>query len=316
VSKLVPPVPPQRLVIASRESRLAMWQAGHVRDLLVALYPDCEIRIDGMSTEGDRIQDRALYEIGGKALFIKELEHALLEGRADIAVHSLKDVPMILPEPFALAAVLPREDPRDAFVSNRYAEFDALPDGAVVGTSSLRRGAQLRARRPGLVVRALRGNVNTRLAKLDAGDYDAILLAAAGLKRLGLADRIRQVVAPTVCLPAAGQGALGIEIRADRADLAAWLAPLADAATTSQVAAERAVSRDLGGSCRVPLAAYCEPVGQGLLLRGRVAAEDGHVLLEASASSADASIEAAERIGAEVAAALRAQGAEQWLGSS
>ncbi len=293
-----------------------MWQAEHVRDLLRALHPGCEIRIDGMTTEGDRVLDRALHEIGGKGLFIKELEHALLDGRADLAVHSLKDVPMTLPAPFALAAVLPREDPRDAFVSNRYAGLDALPDGAVVGTSSLRRAAQVRARRPGLEVRALRGNVNTRLAKLDAGDYDAILLAAAGLKRLGLADRIRQVVAPTICLPAAGQGALGIEIRADRADMAAWLAPLADTATTVQVAAERAVSRDLGGSCRVPLAAYCEPQGQGLLLRGRVAAEDGHVLLEAVASSDEASIEAAERIGAEVAAALRAQGAEQWLGSS
>src|SRR5690606_25372608 len=192
----------------------------------------------------------------------------------------------------------------------------ALPDGAVVGTSSLRRAAQLRALRPGLRVQALRGNVNTRLAKLDAGEYDAILLAAAGLKRLGLVQRIRQVVPPTTCLPAAGQGALGIEIRADRSELARWLAPLADAATTAQVTAERTVSRALGGSCRVPLAAYCEPMGDGLLLRGRVAAEDGHVLLEASASSEEASIEAAQRIGAEVAAALRDQGAEQWLGSS
>jgi len=293
-----------------------MWQAEHVRDLLRALYPGCEVRIDGMTTEGDRIQDRALYEIGGKALFIKELEHALLEGRADLAVHSLKDVPMVLPGPFRLAAILAREDPRDAFVSNRHADLASLPDGAVVGTSSLRRSAQIRARRPGLQVRPLRGNVNTRLAKLDAGEFDAILLAAAGLKRLGLAERIRQVVPPTECLPAAGQGALGIEIRADRADVAQWLAPLADAASTAHVTAERAVARELGGSCRVPLAAYCEPVGGGLYLRGRVAAEDGHVLLEASASSDEASIEAAERIGAEVAAALRAQGAEQWLGSS
>lgn len=293
-----------------------MWQAEHVRELLLALYPGCDVRIDGMTTEGDRIQDRALYEIGGKALFIKELEHALLEGRADLAVHSLKDVPMILPGPFRLAAVLAREDPRDAFVSNRHAELAALPDGAIVGTSSLRRSAQIRARRPGLQVRALRGNVNTRLAKLDAGEFDAILLAAAGLKRLGLADRIRQVVPPTECLPAAGQGALGIEIRADRTDLAQWLVPLVDAASTAHVTAERAVARDLGGSCRVPLAAYCEPAGDGLFLRGRVASEDGSVLLEASASSDEASIEAAERIGAEVAAALRAQGAERWLGSS
>jgi hydroxymethylbilane synthase len=293
-----------------------MWQAEHVRELLRALHPGCEIRIEGVSTEGDRILDRALYEIGGKALFIKELEHALLEGRADLAVHSLKDVPMILPAPFALVAVLLREDPRDAFVSNRFAGLDALPDGSVVGTSSLRRAAQLRAQRPGLQVRALRGNVNTRLAKLDAGDYDAIVLAAAGLKRLGLAQRIRQILAPTDCLPAAGQGALGIEIRADRTDLAAWLAPLADTSTTVQVTAERAVSRELGGSCRVPLAAYCEPRGSGLLLRGRVAAEDGHVMLEASASSDESTIDAAERIGAEVAAALRAQGAEKWLGSS
>lgn len=293
-----------------------MWQAEHVRDRLRALYPDCDVRIEGMTTEGDRILDRALYEIGGKALFVKELEQALLDGRADLAVHSLKDVPMLLPPPFALAAIMSREDPRDAFVSNRYAGLDEMPDGTVLGTSSLRRAAQARARRPGLVVRALRGNVNTRLRRLDDGEYDAILLAVAGLTRLGLGERVRQFVEPDVCLPAAGQGALGIEIRADRDDLARWLRPLADPATTAQVRAERAVSRELGGSCRVPLAAYCLPRGEGLWLRARVAAEDGHVVLEAEAASTEATVEAAERIGLEVAAALRAQGAEQWLGSS
>ena len=312
-----PDGPPARIVIASRESRLAMWQAEHVRDRLRALYPACEVSILGMTTEGDRVLDRALNEIGGKGLFIKELEVALLEGRADIAVHSLKDVPMELPEPFALGAIMKREDPRDAFVSARWGSLEELPAGAKVGTSSLRRAAQIRHRFPGLEVLPLRGNVNTRLAKLDAGQYDAIILAAAGLKRLGLADRIRSIVPPSLSLPAAGQGALGIEILAARDDLARALAPLADARTTTEVHAERAVSRALGGSCRVPLAAFCvaEPGGP-LKLVARVAAEDGSAMAEAVAEDSEHSVEAAERIGARAAQSLLEQGAARWLGSS
>jgi len=307
--------PPSRLVIASRESSLAMWQAEHVRDLLKGLYPACSVEILGMTTEGDRVLDRALNEIGGKGLFIKELEVALLEGRADLAVHSLKDVPMEMPEQFVLAAVLHREDPRDAFVSNNFADLESLPPGARLGTSSLRRAAQIRSRFPHLEIRSLRGNVNTRLAKLDRDDHDAIVLAAAGLKRLGFAHRIRSIIAPEVSLPAAGQGALGIETGSDRPDVAQWLAPLVDAASTAQVSAERVVSRLLGGSCRVPLAAFCVPDGKsGLRLTARVAAEDGSEVLEAVALSDSDSVAAAEKIGAQVAQALIAQGAERWLG--
>ncbi|MFT3804203.1 MAG: hydroxymethylbilane synthase [Burkholderiaceae bacterium] len=301
---------PSRLVIASRESRLAMWQAEHVQARLRALYPRCRVDILGMTTEGDRTLDRALNEIGGKGLFTKELEHALLDGRADLAVHSLKDVPMLLPDGFALAAILSREDPRDAFVSNRYDSLAALPAGARVGTSSLRRAAQIRSRFPALTVLPLRGNVNTRLAKLDADAYDAIVLAAAGLKRLGLASRIRQVLPPSDSLPAAGQGALGIEILGPRDDLRAWLAPLNDAATQAQVRAERAVSRALGGSCRVPLAAYCEPrPGGGLSLRARVASLDGSRVLEAGGQTDGDSIDEAEALGQRVSAELIGQGA-------
>jgi len=309
--------PPERLVIASRESRLAMWQAEHVRDRLRELYPACEVEILGMTTEGDRVLDRALNEIGGTGLFITELEVALLERRADLAVHSLKDVPMEVAAPFALSAILKREDPRDAFVSLHYASLEALPPGARVGTSSLRRAAQVRRSFPGLQVLPLRGNVNTRLAKLDDGQYDAIILAAAGLKRLGLADRIRAIVPPMLSLPAAGQGALGIETLADRPELAAWLAPLADIRTAVEVAAERAVSRILGGSCRVPLAAWCvtEPDG-GLKLVARVAAEDGSEMAETTECSAQADFAAAEAIGARAAQHLLDQGAARWLGSS
>jgi len=209
----------KQLVIATRESALALWQAEHVKARLQALYPDLEIQLLGMTTQGDRILDVTLNKIGGKGLFVKELETALAEGRADLAVHSLKDVPMHLPEGFALAAILQREDPRDALVSNHYASLEALPAGAVVGTSSLRRESQLRARFPHLVVKPLRGNVQTRLRKLDEGEFDAIVLAAAGLKRLGLTERIRLELSPEQSLPAVGQGALGIEIRADREDV-------------------------------------------------------------------------------------------------
>ncbi|NCN70118.1 MAG: hydroxymethylbilane synthase [Rhodoferax sp.] len=240
--------------IATRESRLAMWQAEHVQALLKGLGH--QVNLLGMTTLGDQILDRALSQVGGKGLFVKELEVALEEKRADLAVHSLKDVPMELPEGFSLACVMEREDPRDAFVSNNYANLDALPQGAVVGTSSLRRVALLRAVRPDLKIEALRGNLDTRLRKLDDGLYDAIVLAAAGLKRLGLSERIRAVFDTSVMLPAAGQGALGIETRSDRADVMQALSPLVHQTSWLAVAAERAVSRAMGGSCSMPLAAY------------------------------------------------------------
>jgi hydroxymethylbilane synthase len=242
------------IVIATRESRLAMWQAEHVKSLLE--QRGHKVTLLGMTTRGDQILDRSLSKVGGKGLFVKELEVALEEGHADIAVHSLKDVPMDLPAGFVLACVMEREDPRDAFVSPRYANLAALPQGAVVGTSSLRRVALLRAVRPDLKIEPLRGTLDTRLRKLDEGLYDAIVLAAAGLKRLGLSERIRAVFEPDEMLPAAGQGALGIEVRADRADLIAALAPLAHQPSWLAVAAERAVSRAMGGSCSMPLAAH------------------------------------------------------------
>lgn len=308
---------PARLTIASRESRLAMWQAEHVCDRLQSLYPSCEVSILGMTTRGDQILDKPLNEIGGKGLFIKELEHALLDGRADLAVHSLKDVPMDLPEEFTLTAIMAREDPRDAFVSNNFADLQFLPEGARLGTSSLRRAAQVLAKFPHLQILPLRGNINTRMAKLDRGDYDAIILAAAGLKRLGFAQRIRAVIPPPLSMPAAGQGALGIEIRADRDDMERWLAPLADAATTLEVTVERAVSRRLGGSCRVPLAAYCQPDGLGALeLCARVAAPDGSEVLESLVRASVTTAEQADALGERAAAELLAQGAARWLPSS
>lgn len=272
---------PERLVIASRESRLAMWQAEHVRDRLQALYPHCEISILGMTTRGDQILDKALSQVGGKGLFVKELEVAMAEGRADLAVHSLKDVPMELPDGFALAAFLEREDPRDAFVSTHYAGLAELPAGAIVGTSSLRRQALLSARFPELVVRPLRGNLDTRLRKLDSGEYAAIILAAAGLKRLGLPERIRAYLEPEHSLPAAGQGAMAIEIPDNRPDLAAWLAPLNHEATAQAVLAERTVSRAFGGSCQIPLAAYAEVEAGNMYLRGMVATPDGKRIAQA-----------------------------------
>lgn len=268
---------PRRLVIATRESRLALWQAHHVQDRLRALYPECSVELLGMTTTGDQILDRSLSEIGGKGLFTKELEVALADGRADLAVHSLKDVPMELPDGFELAAVMQREDPRDAFVSKLYASIEALPQGARVGTSSLRRAAQLSAWRADLNILPLRGNLDTRLGKLDRGDYDAIVLAAAGLKRLGLASRIRELLAPTASLPAPGQGALGIEVRTERADVKAWLAPLVDRQTWVEVTAERAVSRALGGSCRIPLAAYAVVQPDGRLQLDALLATDGRM---------------------------------------
>lgn len=271
----------ERLTIATRASRLALWQAEHVRDLLRARYPACTVELLTLTTRGDQILDRTLSKVGGKGLFVKELETALLDGRADLAVHSLKDVPVDLQAPFELSCVLERADPRDAFVSNDYGSLADLPPGAVVGTSSLRRESQIRARYPHLVVKPLRGNLDTRLGKLDNGDYAAIVLAAAGLERLGLAARIRALLEPADSLPAAGQGALGIEILQDRADVRAMLAPLGDAATQACVTAERAVSRMLGGSCQVPLAAYARIEGDELALRALVAAPDGRRIVRA-----------------------------------
>lgn len=269
------PVAPSRLVIATRESRLALWQAHHVRDLLCQRYPGCSVELLGMTTTGDQVLDRSLNEIGGKGLFTKELEVALQDGRADLAVHSLKDVPMSLPDGFELAAVLKREDPRDAFVSSQFDTLESLLQGARVGTSSLRRAAQLVAQRPDLQILPLRGNLDTRLGKLDRGEYDAIVLAAAGLKRLGLAQRIRQILPATGSLPAPGQGALGIEILSGRSDVRGWLAPMVDRRTWIEVTAERSVSRALGGSCRIPLAAYAtvQPDGR-LKLDALLAVED------------------------------------------
>ena len=297
-----------QFTIATRESRLALWQAEHVQALLQQRgHP---VALLGMTTRGDQILDRSLSKVGGKGLFVKELEVALEEGRADLAVHSLKDVPMDLPAGFALACVLEREDPRDAFVSNAYGQLSQLPQGAVVGTSSLRRVVLLRALRPDLKIEPLRGNLDTRLRKLDDGQYDAIVLAAAGLKRLGLASRIRQVFEPTEMLPAAGQGALGIEIRSERVDVAQALAPLANQSTWLAVAAERAVSRAMGGSCSMPLAAHAHFDGEYLQLHAAWGDPDqAGVLVRARSADVVADLEQAAALGEAVAARLRAGGA-------
>jgi hydroxymethylbilane synthase len=301
---------PDPLIIATRESPLALWQAEHVRARLVQLHPGLRVELLGMTTRGDQILDRALSKVGGKGLFIKELEVALLAQRAHVAVHSLKDVPMELAPEFRLAAVLAREDPRDAFVSLRYGALDELPAGARVGTSSLRRELALRAHYPQLDVRPVRGNVGTRLAKLDRGEFDALIMAAAGLKRLGLAQRIRQILPTSKFLPAPGQGALGIEVAAAAHAAAAAVAPLDDPATRAATAAERAVSRGLGGSCEVPLAAYAEVEGANLRLRALVgnAARGEFVAAEAEGPTAQA-----ERIAAEVVAQLKQRGALRLL---
>ncbi|KPK19123.1 MAG: porphobilinogen deaminase [Betaproteobacteria bacterium SG8_41] len=297
---------PRRLVIASRESALAMWQARHVQSLLAGLYPRTEITVLGLTTEGDRRLDVSLAKIGGKGLFIKELEDALASGRADLAVHSMKDVPMQLPPGFALAAVMEREDPRDAFVSGRYTGLAALPAGARVGTSSLRRECQVRASHPGLAVKPLRGNVSTRLRKLDEGAFDAILLAAAGLRRLGLEQRVTALLEPEESLPAPGQGALGLECRAERTDLLKLLEPLSHRDTMLCVTAERALSRALSGSCNVPLGAYAQLSGPQLRLRAFVGAPDGSRLI---AGERAAGAEDAEALGTALADELRSRGA-------
>lgn len=268
------------LRIATRKSLLALWQAKYVKAELERHHPGLQVELVPLTSKGDKILDVPLAKVGGKGLFVKELETALLEGDADIAVHSMKDVPMEFPDGLGLAVICPREDPRDAFVSNDFAAFDDLPQGSVVGTSSLRRQCQLLARRPDLEVRFLRGNVQTRLQKLDAGDYHAIILAAAGLIRLDLQERIRSLLEPEVCLPAGGQGAVGIECRMN--DLAAidLLQPLRDQRTTEQVAAERAMNRHLQGGCQVPIACYAVHNDQGLWLRGLVGAPDGSLILQ------------------------------------
>ena len=300
------PLPP--IVIATRESRLALWQAEHVQSLLRTRGH--AVSLLGMTTLGDQILDRSLSKVGGKGLFVKELEVALEEGRAHIAVHSLKDVPMELPEGFVLACVMEREDPRDAFVSPRYARLQDLPHGAVVGTSSLRRQVLLQALRPDLRIEPLRGNLDTRLRKLDEGQYDGIVLAAAGLKRLLMQTRIRHEFAPTDMLPAAGQGALGLEVRSDRQDLIEALAPLAHLPTWIRVTAERAVSRCMGGSCSMPLAAYARLEGAVLHLDAAWGDPEGRTpLVRASASAHAITLEQANQLGEGVAAQLRANGA-------
>jgi hydroxymethylbilane synthase len=297
---------PQQLVIASRESALAMWQAEHIAARLRTLYPQMQVSILGMTTQGDQILDSPLSKIGGKGLFVKELETAMSEGRADIAVHSMKDVPMNLPDGFTLAVIGEREDPRDAFVSNHYASLAGLPVGGRVGTSSLRRECQLRARFPHLHVEPLRGNVQTRLRKLDEGQYAAIILAAAGLKRLGLSARIRAEISPEDSLPAVGQGALGIECLSSRTDLVALLAPLNHADTADCVRAERAMSRTLGGSCQVPLGGFAQIGSDTLTLRGFVAEIDGSRVIADSVSGARAD---AEALGQQLAQQLIGRGA-------
>lgn len=303
---------PSRIVIASRESRLALWQAEHIKSRLTQLYPACAVEILGMTTRGDQILDRPLSQIGGKGLFIKELEVAMQEGRADLAVHSLKDVPMEMPDGFSLTAIAVRENPCDALVSGRFDSLDALPAGAVVGTSSLRREALLRAGYPHLRIEPLRGNLDTRLRKLDEGQYDAIILAAAGLIRLGLKERIRSVLRPEQSLPAPGQGALGIEILAGRNDVAEWLAPLRDDETTHCVRAERAFSRALGGSCQVPLGGYAVLEHDQLWLRGFVATADGRQMVRGELRGVPQDDEA---IGRRLAQDLRAAGADRILQS-
>jgi hydroxymethylbilane synthase len=296
--------------IATRKSPLAMWQAEFVRDRLLELHPDLEIELVKMTTQGDKILDTPLAKIGGKGLFVKELEQGMLAGDADIAVHSMKDVPMHLPEGLHLPVICQREDPRDAFVSNTFASLADLPAGSKVGTSSLRRECQLRTHRPDLEVLPLRGNVNTRLAKLDDGQFDAIILASAGLKRLGFEDRIREAMTPEQSLPAVGQGAVGIETRVDDVEINALLAPLRCPRTWIVVSAERAMNRRLAGGCQVPIAGFALIDGDEVWLRGLVGMPDGSQMLMADAR---ARVEDAEALGEAIAENLLAQGADKIL---
>lgn len=301
---------PKKLVIASRESALAMWQAKHIQAKLQALYPDCDVQILGMTTTGDQILDSPLAKIGGKGLFVKELETALADGSADLAVHSMKDVPMNLPDGFMLVATGEREDPRDAFVSNAFNSLADLPHGSVVGTSSLRRQSQLQARFPHLKIESLRGNLQTRLRKLDEGQYAAIILAAAGLIRLGLAERIKDTISPQDSIPAVGQGALGIEIKASRTDLLQTLAPLNHTNSQLCVEAERAFSRALAGSCTVPLGAYATVVNDEISITGFVASVDGKQMLRETTAASQTNPDA---VGRALAEKLIARGANKIL---
>ena len=298
-----------KIIIATRESPLALWQANHVAARLRALYPELEVELLGMTSRGDQLLDTPLYKVGGKGLFVKELETALLDGRADIAVHSMKDVPMALPEGLTLGVILEREDPRDAMVG--LPGIEALPAGARVGTSSLRRACQLRRHRPDLDIGFLRGNVNTRLSKLDAGEFDAIILACAGLIRLGMGERIAATIPPEISLPAGGQGAVGVEYRADDSRVAELLAPLNHDHTARCVRAERACVKRLDGGCDVPIASYAELEGDELWLRARVGASDGGELLLTEQRGSDP-----EAIGVAAAEALLAQGAEALLAAA
>ncbi len=299
-----------KMRIATRKSQLALWQAHYVRDLLLQAHPGLEVELLEMTTQGDRILDTPLAKVGGKGLFVKELEQGILSGDADIAVHSMKDVPAELPEGLGIATVCRREDPRDAFVSHDHASFAALPESAHVGTSSLRRQCQLRALRPDLRISDLRGNVNTRLGKLDAGGYDAIILASAGLKRLGMADRIRESLAPEISLPAVGQGAVGIECRVDDRETLALLAPLNDAETQTRVSAERAMNHKLQGGCQVPIGGYAELAHGVLLLRGMVGQVDGQEIVRGEIAGKP---EDAEDLGGALADDLLARGADRIL---
>ncbi len=300
----------QKIRIATRKSPLALWQAHHVRQQLLTLYPDLSIELVEMTTQGDKILDTPLAKIGGKGLFVKELEHGLLTGQADIAVHSMKDVPVEFPEGLHLAVIMAREEPFDAFVSNEFADLASLPHGAIVGTSSLRRQMQLLMLRPDLQIRMLRGNVGTRLSKLDHGEYQAIILAAAGLIRLGLAERIRSVFQPEQMLPAIGQGAIGIECRIDDLETNELIQPLNDALTEQRVLAERAINSRLGGSCQVPIAGFATVTGQQLTIRGLVGDPQGAQFLRSERTGllADAQV-----LGNAVAEDLLTQGAEALL---
>jgi hydroxymethylbilane synthase len=298
------------LKIATRQSPLALWQAEHIKARLLALHPHVQVELVTFVTQGDKILDTPLAKIGGKGLFVKELENALLDGRADLAVHSIKDVPMELPDGLQLAVICEREDPRDAFVSNQYASLDDLPQGATLGTSSLRRKSQIQAYRADLKIIDLRGNVGTRLAKLDSGLYDAIILAAAGLKRLGLESRIREVLVPNLSLPAVGQGALGLECRAGDQAVLDLIQPLAHVDTTICVSAERAFNHRLQGGCQVPIAGFATIDGQQLRMEGRVGSVDGHTLLKECITGG---IDDAEQLGRDLADRLLARGADRLL---
>lgn len=302
----------KKLTIATRKSPLALWQAEFIKAELERYHPGLEVSLLAMTTRGDVILDSPLSKIGGKGLFVKELEHALLNGDADIAVHSMKDVPMHFPEGLCLGPICQREDPRDAFVSSRFASIDSLPQGAVVGTSSLRRQCQLQRYRPDLQIKSLRGNVNTRLAKLDAGDFDAIILAASGLMRLGFEERIRDFISTGICLPACGQGALGIELRINDTETAQRVSVLHHEPSAQCVKAERAMNTRLNGGCQVPIAGFAELHDGQLTMRGLVGSVDGRQMLYAQGSQVASQ---AEVLGQHIAEELLAQGAEAILSS-